>query len=358
VAVRPELDAGVVAAIEAMVRKQQAATGIPGLALAVGRAGAVCYAKGFGKADLEHDVAASATTRFRTASIAKAMTAVAVMQLVEQGKLALDQPIRSHVPAFPAKRWPVTIQHLLCHQGGVRHYARAGEERGTRRYRSLTATLELFADAPLRHQPGTRFTYTTYGYTLLGCAVESASKQRFADYLREHLFKPAAMVHTCVDDQALVIENRTRFYTRLTARDIARLPAALRQGVRPGQILNARLHDTSMKVPGGGLLSTAPDLVRFGLALLEGRLVGVSTRAAMWTRCKTADGETTGYGLGFANWDFAAGRCVGHTGGQAGTTCALVIHPDSGVVVAIMSNLQQAGALHRLAARIVAKVNG
>jgi CubicO group peptidase (beta-lactamase class C family) len=222
----------------------------------------------------------------------------------------------------------------------------------------LDASLALFKDDRLRHEPGTAFTYTTFGYTLLGCAVEAASAQPFGVYLEEHLWRPAGMLDTCVDDQARVIPRRTRFYARLAARDIARLPAALRQGVKPGQIVNAPLHDTSMKIPGGGLLSTAPDLVRFGLAMLGDKLVRAETRAAMWARQPTKDGKATRYGLGFAHWKLASGTFLGHTGGQAGTTCALVIHPPTKVVVAIMTNLQQAGPLNRLAARIARKVGG
>jgi CubicO group peptidase (beta-lactamase class C family) len=113
-----------------------------------------------------------------------------------------------------------------------------------------------------------------------------------------------------------------------------------------------------MKIPGGGLLSTAPDLVRFGLAMLGDKLVSAETRAAMWQRQPTKDGKATRYGLGFAHWKLPSGSFLGHTGGQAGTTCALVLHPPTGVVVAVMSNLQQAGPLNRLAARIARRSGG
>ncbi len=330
--------------IEAHVTDQQQQQNIPGISVAIAVAGELRYAKGFGKADLENDVPVTTATRFRTASIAKPMTAVAVMQLAEQGRLNLDAEIQMYCPAFPKKRWPVTVRQLLGHLGGVRHYQRPGEASGTEHFFTVRDSLRLFADDPLLHEPGTRYTYTTYGYVLLGCAVEGASGISYEEYMQKNVWGPAGMEHTRTDHHFLLIPGRARGYSKVDAGDYNRLPGHMKSQVRVGQLMNASLHDTSMKIPGGGLLSTASDLVRFGLAVLEGRLVKPETREAMWTRQKTNDGNGTNYGLG---WSLGTTQqrglpIVSHSGGQAGTSTLLVIVPEQKIVVAVMTNLQGA----------------
>ena len=176
--------------IEQLAAEQLESAGIPGLSVAVGWDGAVRYSRGFGLADVELDVPVTPRTRFRTASIAKPMTAVAVMQLVQAGKLDLEADVRTYVPAFEEKPWPVTLRHLLCHQSGIRHYQRDGEASGTQSYLSLTDSLAIFAGDELLFEPGTKYSYSTYAYTLLGCAVESASGTSYEAYMREHVWGP------------------------------------------------------------------------------------------------------------------------------------------------------------------------
>src|SRR4030095_6501447 len=170
--------------IEALIEKEMSAKGIPGLSVAVGVEGQVRYAKGFGMADLENGVPATATTVYRTASIAKPLTATAVLQLVEKGKLALDAPIQAACAAFPEKAWAVTARQLLSHLGGVRHY-RPGEPENTRHYESITDTLAVFKDDPLLHEPGTKYSYSTYAFSVLGCAIEGASGAPYGEWMRQ-----------------------------------------------------------------------------------------------------------------------------------------------------------------------------
>lgn len=298
---------------------------IPGLQCAMSVDGRIVFDEGFGFADLENEVATTKDTRFRTASIAKPMTAVAVMQLVEAGRIDLDQDVRSYVEAFPEKRWKVTPRALLGHLGGVRHYLLPGESSGTQHYANLTASLACFAKDPLVVKPGERYVYTTYGYTLLGCAIETAAQAPYAKVLQTALWSRAGMKATCVDDETRLLPQRARGYC-----------------VDGDEVRPAALHDTSMKVPGGGLRSTAGDIVRFGIALLEDRLVSPATRATMWTEQTTRDGKKTGYGLGFGLVDKGALRVVQHSGGQAGTASFLRIVPARSSVVAIMTNREGA----------------
>jgi serine beta-lactamase-like protein LACTB, mitochondrial len=295
---------------------------IPGMSLAIWRDGEI-ESRGYGFADLENFVPARAGTLFRTASIAKPMTAVAALQLFEQGKLDLDAPIQKYVPAFPAKPWPVTARLLMGHLGGIRHYLPDNSDfYSTRYYTSLAETLGVFANDPLTSEPGTKYTYTTYGYVLLGAAVEGASGMTYLDYMRRNIWNPAEMTSTGPDDHHQIIAGRSRWYSK-----------------RGSAIANSPPTDTSVKIPGGGLLSTSADLIRFARAVHKGVLLKPATVKLMWTPLSTRDGKSTGYGLGWGVNQLSGRLQVSHTGGQAGTSSVLRLLPEQQVAVAMMFNL-------------------
>lgn len=314
---------------------------VPGLTVAIARDGKIFFSKAFGKSDLENDVNAKPETVFRTASIAKPLTAVAVLQLVEQGKIKLDDPIQKHCPEFPKTEKPLTIRHLLCHLGGVRHYKARGESAGTKAFYTIKDSLDLFKDDKLKYEPGSKFSYTTYGYSLLGRAIETASGMSYREYLQKNVFDPAGMNASGLDDWFRIIPNRTRGYARLSRTMHQSLPSEVQKMTKPGEVYNCQLHDTSMKIPGGGLVSTSPDLVRFGMAMLENKLIKEETCEQAWTTQKTNEGKATRYGLG---WNIATdgAKIISHSGGQAGTSTFLIIVPKHKLCVAVMSNLQGA----------------
>jgi len=199
----------------------------------------------------------------------------------------------------------------------------------------LLEGLDLFKDDPLLAEPGTRYSYTTHGYTLIGCVVESVSKERFVPYLARHIFGPTGMTRIRDDEAAALIPHRALGY-RKTA---------------DGQLRNSDLSDTSYKIPGGGLVATAPDLARFASALIDGRLLRPETVVKAFTRQVTKTGRTIGYGLG---WDVAernGRREIWHTGGQARVSNVLYLQPDRRLAIAILTNLENAG-LRPLAQKI------
>jgi CubicO group peptidase (beta-lactamase class C family) len=330
----PRLDASITAA--------QARLRIPGISVAVYLDGAVRYAKAFGFADLEHRVAATPTTRFRTASVAKPLTATGVMLLAERGRLDLDAPIHTYCASFPQKPWAVSARQLLGHVAGVRHYSKTGESTGTEHFFTIAESLRLFSHDPLLFEPGTKYAYSTYGYSVLGCAIEGISRMPYADFMQQNVLAPSGMSHTALDEHYLVVPERARGYQLLTEEAYRSLPAAAQRIARPNEVYNAVLHDTSMKIPGGGWLSTSVDLVTFAAAMMDGRIVKPETRDEMWTSLKTADGKDTGYGLGFGV-RVADGRLlISHSGNQAGASSYLVISPARKGAIAIMSNLEDA----------------
>jgi serine beta-lactamase-like protein LACTB, mitochondrial len=297
--------------------------GIPGLSAAIVTDRRLRWSAAFGMADLENLVPAKTSTVFRLASITKPITATAVLQLVEAGKVDLDAPIQRYVPAFPAKPWPLTARHLLAHQSGIRNWT-PEEFHGTRRFTSVAGSLEAFKDDPLLFEPGTGTHYTSLGYNLLGAVIEGASGLAYDRYLEERVFQPAGMDTARVEDVLALVPNRAHGYQRGGS----------------GELLNSAPSDVSNRVAGGGLVATAEDVAKFAVALQRGVLLKPSTARAAWGRQTTRDRKVTGYGLG---WIVAVtrGRTEAyHTGGQPRVSAVLYMAPRSGVAVVLLCNLE------------------
>ena len=313
--------------IEKAVSTFMSANSVPGMGAALVLDGEPVWSAGFGMADLEDSAPATSSTLFRLGSLSKPITATALLQLWEHGKLDLDAPVQKYCPAFPQKEWPITSRELLGHLGGIRHYNRDGKgdipEDSARHFASMEESLQIFAADPLVAKPGTKFNYSTYGYTLLGCVLEGAASQKYMDFVRENIFKPAGMVQTQADDFFTIIPHRTRWYHKDKS-EIVR---------------NAGVLDSSYKIPGGGLISSADDMARFEAAMLADKLVKRPARDLMWTPQKTPDGKSTGYALGWGISDKFGIHIVAHTGGQQGTSTAFVLVPERRAGVIVLANM-------------------
>ena len=325
-AAQAQLPAEKVRRIEALISAEMRKQRIPGLSVAVVTDRQLRWSNGYGLSDVENNVAAKAATVYRLGSISKPITATAVMQLFERGKLDLDAPVQKYCPAFPEKQWPVTTREVLAHLSGIRHYKSDEEFNSTRHFASTVEALEMFKNDPLLHEPGVKYTYSTFGYTLLGCVVEGASGQTFADFVRENVFKPAGMDRMRVDSVADIIPNRAQGY-RITEK---------------GELTNSPLADNSYKVPGGGFVSTAEDLAKFAIAVQTGKLLKRETTELMFTSQKTRDGKETKYGLGWGVNMRDGKRIIGHSGAQQRVSTFLHMQPDQGLAVVIMADLEGA----------------
>jgi serine beta-lactamase-like protein LACTB, mitochondrial len=315
------------AAVEALISAAMARLGIPGLSAAIVTERQLRWSGAFGMADLENFVAARTVTVYRLASVTKPITATAVLQLVEAGKVDLDAPIQRYVPAFPEKQWPVTVRHLLSHQSGVRNWTEE-EFHNTRHFTSIAESLAVFKDDPLLFEPGTRTQYTSLGYNLLGAVVEGVSGKPFLEYLHDRVFAPAGMESARGDDVLAIIPNRADGY-QMTA---------------GGELRNSPMSDTSNRTAGGGLVATAEDVARFAIAFQRAALVKASTAQAAFGRQRTRDRRLTGYGLGWIVGEAPGRTEVYHTGGQPRVSTVLYMVPRSGSAVVLLCNLEGVSA--------------
>jgi serine beta-lactamase-like protein LACTB len=315
------------AQIEKAASSFMAANSVPGISVAVVQDGELVWSRGFGMADLENFVPATPFTLFRLGSISKPITATAILELSERGKLDLDAEVQKYCPAFPKKEWPITTRELLGHLGGIRHYNPDGKgdipDDSAKHFLSMEESLQIFSSDPLVAKPGTKFQYSTYGYTVLGCVLEGAASEKYVDYVKENVFEPAGMAETQADNFFAVVEHRTRWYHK----------------DKSGVVQNAGVLDSSYKIPGGGLISSADDMARFEIAIVTNKLLKPATRDLMWTAQKAADGSENGYALGWGTQKKYGLALVEHTGGQQGTSTSIILVPERRAGIVVLANM-------------------
>jgi len=304
------------------VIQKELAPKAPGVSVAVAIDGKLVWSEGFGYADLAAKQPVTNTTKFRIGSISKSLTAVGLALMVERGQLDLDAPIQKYVPSFPDKGAPITTRMLGGHLAGIRHY-RSRESLRNQPYANVLSGLAIFQDDPLVAPPGTKYSYSSYGWTLISAVMESAAKEDFLPYMEKNVIQPLKLTHTRADQKGIADPDCTKFYVN----DLL------------GQFTLAPEVDQSYKWAGGGYLSTPEDLVRFGTALLEPGFLKASSHQLLFTSQKTPDGKTTGYGIGWSVGRDAEGhRILMHTGGSVGGKSVLLLHPETKTVLALVSN--------------------
>lgn len=315
------------AQFEDAVSKFMSITLAPGISAAIVENGELVWSEGFGLADLENSVPATSRTLYRLGSVSKTLTATAAMQLWERGKIDLDAPVQKYCPAFPVKEWPITTRELLGHMGGIRHYNQDGKgdipDDSAKHFASMEESLQIFASDPLVAKPGTKFQYSTYGYTVLGCVLEGAASEKYVDYVKENIFEPAGMTETQADDFFAIVPHRSRWYHK----------------DKGGVLQNAGVLDSSYKIPGGGLISSADDMAQFEIAILANKLLKPATREVMWTPQKAADGSQNGYALGWETQKKYGLALVEHTGGQQGTSTSILLVPGRRAGIVVLANM-------------------
>lgn len=310
-------------AFEEFVSRQMAFYRIPGMSVAFLKDDFV-WAKGFGYADLENMVPASPESSYRLASITKTITAVAVLQLVEKGRIDLDAEVQAYVPYFPSKKWPVTVRQVLGHLGGISHYKNYAVEGRIKVPKNTKESLAIFQDFDLVAEPGTRYQYSSYGYNLLGAVVEAASGVSYGEYVQKNIFDPLGMGNSRMDSASDLIPNRVRGYV-----------------LANGELMNSEFVDISSRFAGGGARSTVLDLLRYAGGIMEGKLLRDDTQRNMLMPMAQRNGLFTAYGMGWTVRPWNGHFEVSHGGSQPETRTHLLILPEDKFVVAVGANLEE-----------------
>jgi len=307
---------------EKFVNEQMALDKAPGLSVGFMR-GDYIWTKGFGFSDLENKVPAKPESSYRLASITKTITAIAVLQLVEEGKIDLDAEVQTYVPYFPKKKWPVTVRLLLGHIGGISHYKNYDEEGHIKVHKNTKEALAIFQDFDLVAEPGTKYNYSSYGFNLLGAVIEGASGQSYGDYINKHIFDPLGMENSRMDNPNDLIPNRVNGYRLIK-----------------GEVKNSEFVDVSSRFAGGGTRSTVVDLLKYAKGIIAGKLLKSQTWKDAFESMATRDGSFTGYGMGWRVRPWRGHFQVSHTGSQPETRTYFLIFPTENFSIAVASNLE------------------
>ncbi|UQV44930.1 serine hydrolase [Janthinobacterium lividum] len=296
---------------------------IPGVTVGFSQ-GDVEWVKGYGYADLENRVPATARSSYRLASVTKPMTAVAILQLVEQGKVDLDAPVQTYVPYFPVKAFPVTVRQLLGHLGGIDAYRDSKAEQHFKEHKDTRQSIAVFERFDLIAEPGTRFRYTSYGYNLLGAVIEGASGESYGGYMRRHVWGPLGMDATVMDDPDAVIAHRVRGY-RLAGKEWK----------------NSEFIDISSRFSAGGTRASVPDMLAFGRGVHAGKILSAASVAAMVQPMATRAGRLTNYGMGWEIFPTGGRYAIAHSGQQPETVTYLYSFPSRKLTIAVAANLER-----------------
>jgi serine beta-lactamase-like protein LACTB len=291
-------------------------------------AGEIVWSKAAGMSNTETEAHFTIETPTRIASIAKPMTAIAIMQLVEAGKLDLDKPIQTYLPDYPEKKEGTqTTRQYLNHTSGTEHYKNGKEANNMKNHASLKEATEIFKDRKLVGKPGEVYNYTSYGYVVLGRIIESVSGLSYGEYMYTNIWEPAGMTNTNIEPYGETRPDRAECYSK----------------GKKGFKLETRT-DVSDRIPGGGLYSTVTDVLKFGMAVLENKLIRPETLRQMLD-AKSLKKEVNAYVLGWYHYgeNPKYGEVFGHSGGQIGCSAQLLILPEIESVTFAASNTSGAG---------------
>lgn len=297
-------------------------------AVLIAKDGKPIFSEAYGLADHERKIPNTLKTRFRIGSMNKMFTAVSTLQLVQAGKLGLQDTLGKYLTDYPNKdvAAKVTIHHLLTHTGGTGDFFGPEFDAHRLELRTLQDYINLYGSRDLKFEPGTKWGYSNYGFILLGAIIEKVSGQSYYDYVGEHVYMPAGMTSTGSEPEDQAVPDRSIGYTKMDSTvwkpNTDWLP----------------WRGTSA----GGGYSTVEDLAKFAAALEDHKLLNAQY-TEMLTTGKPGTPDNS-YAYGFDDRKVNGTRCFGHGGGAPGMNGELKICPANGYVVAVLANLDPPAA--------------
>jgi len=301
---------------------------LPSLSAAVAVKGEIVWAGSIGYSNISDRTRATPRTQYRFGSVAKSITSAALIKLDSQGELDIDMPFTDYVSDWRDTNVNFTLADLASHQAGIRHYGsglnQVTENLRDKAFANMRDAARLVENDEVLFAPGEGFSYTTYGYTLLGLAMERATGQDFSSIVQKQILVPAGMTDTELEQREAVYPNKAVSYLNLG-----------------GYNITAPKVNLSYKYPGGGYLSTPSDVARFGSMLLNDRaiskeeLVQITTPRAM----KSGKVNPDNYGFGFNIGSDQIGQHFSHGGLSVGGRSFMVVYPGKQMVIAFVSNV-------------------
>jgi CubicO group peptidase (beta-lactamase class C family) len=309
-------------AVTAYVNEEMQRQHIPGLSLLVSRGGKIVLAQGFGLANVELQVPAKPETVFQSGSVGKQFTATAVMMLVDEGKIALDDSLAKYFPDAPPSWKEVTVRELLSHTAGFGDYPKDFDFRKDWRE---DEELKLIESIPLAYPPGTSWAYSNFGYVTLGILIHRVTGEFYGDFLRQRIFQPLGMQSTRIISEADIVPNRSAGY-RLVKGELKN-----QEWVSP--VVNTTAD--------GSLYFTILDLAKWDAALYTEKLLKRSSLDLMWTPVQLKNGQPNrgGYGFGWFIAERNGHRCIHHDGAWQGFETAIDRYVDDQLTVVVLTNL-------------------
>ena len=285
--------------------------------------------RAYGQASIEYNVKNKIDTKFNIASITKLFTAVATLQLYENGKLKLNTPIGEYLPDYPNKliRNTVTIHQLLTHTSGLNNfYVTDLDKIKNSEYKNISDFIPLFVNDTLLSKPGTKYDYSATGFVILGLIIEKVSGKNYYDYLRDNIFKPAEMRNTTELEVDSIVKNKASGYTSMFGEN---------------KSLKKNDYYLTKASPGGFYYSTVSDLFNFSKALRNYKLLNKKTTELMFEPKVKGYNTHMGYGIGV---DQRYNQIIlGHSGGWYGIHCELMDFMNDHYTVVILSNIDDGG---------------
>lgn len=309
--------------VDDYLKSEMAHRRVPGLSVAALRNGRIVKAKGYGLANVELSVPATAETIYPIGSLSKQFTATAILLLVQAGRVGLDDPIGKYLLDLPQAWQAVTVRGLLNQTSGLPERVPAPDKDPLLKAYPLAAIVRNAAEKPLAFPPGTGYAYSNTNYNLLAGIIEKAAGKPYGDFLGERLFKPLGMNATGVYDPQDAVKGRSAGYNR-----------------SQGKVYNnVILYDPSYLAGAGGLQSTVGDLARWDAAVAGGWVLPLPVMSQAWTPPALPGGAKTDYGMGWVSQTVSGHRIVWHNGALPGAMAFLGRFPDDHLTVVILSNL-------------------
>ncbi|HEX7332022.1 MAG TPA: serine hydrolase domain-containing protein [Pyrinomonadaceae bacterium] len=305
--------------IDRVVNQQMAANTIPGVSLAVLRKGKIVLLKTYGLANVEHRVPVTPATVFQSGSIGKQFTAAAVMILVQENKLSLDDRISKYLPDVPATWNDITIRHLLTHTSGLGDYP---PEIDLKRDYTEDQLLEAFKKTPLDFQPGSSWNYSNVGYVTLGILIRKITGKFYGDFITERIFQPLQMTTARVISEADIVPHRAAGY-RLVK----------------GELKNQEwVSPSTNSTADGSLYFSILDLAKWDAALYTDQLLTQSSRDKIWTLARLNNGTTKDYGFGWHLGEYHGHRLAFHGGAWQGFKTFIMRFLDTELTIIFLAN--------------------